>query len=332
LCRVRVAEVLRDFQAATLLDRAVTGGQVSGVDGGSVTSPGLALEVNLANPRSYATPGAAPNGADYVPLVAADGRRLAGADLRELAFAGARTLPARPMVWTTAADSPLGGPALFSGNGSDADSSAVLPVAVPQPETPGSPVLLTYTTSFALERGYDLGFTIVSTDGGRTYTPLRGLGTANGPLGPAYTGSSDGPRRVAFDLTPYAGQEILLGFRHLSDGSTNAGGWYVVDLEVGGSPVGEGGLPSGLRTITDIVNVPVAGWTVQVVGLDATGRRAHVVRLTGPDARLTPAEVAGLAGYPALVAIVGHEDPTGAVRQYAPYTLTVNGVLQPGGR
>lgn len=329
---VSFADVLRDFHAATLLDRAVTGGQVTGVDGGSVTSPGFDLQVNLANPRSYGTPGAAPNGADYVPLAGADGRRLTGSDLRSLAFAGARVLPARPMVWATAADSPLGGPALFSGNGPDADSSAVLPVAVPAAGADGAPVLLTYTTSFALERGYDLGFTVVSTDGGRTYTPLRGTGTANGPLGPAFTGSSDGPRRVAFDLSAYAGREVLLGFRHLSDGSTNAGGWYVADLEVGGRPLGERPVPSGLRTITEIVDLPVAGWTVQVVGLDAADRRAHVVRLAGPEAQLTSDQVASLGGFPALVAIVGHEDPTGAIRQYAPYALTVNGVVQAGGR
>ena len=32
-----------------------------------------------------------------------------------------------------------------------------------------------------------------------------------------------------------------------------------------------------------------------------------------------------------VVAIVAYDEPTEQVQQYAPYTLTVNGVLQPGG-
>ncbi len=32
-----------------------------------------------------------------------------------------------------------------------------------------------------------------------------------------------------------------------------------------------------------------------------------------------------------VVAIVATDDPTELVRQYAPYALTVNGTLQPGG-
>ena len=32
-----------------------------------------------------------------------------------------------------------------------------------------------------------------------------------------------------------------------------------------------------------------------------------------------------------VVAIVAYDEPTEQVQQYAPYTLTVNGVVQPGG-
>jgi len=32
-----------------------------------------------------------------------------------------------------------------------------------------------------------------------------------------------------------------------------------------------------------------------------------------------------------VVAIVAYDDPTEQAAQYAPYTLTVNGVVQPGG-
>lgn len=327
---VALASVLRDLQATVLLDGAVAEGQVTGVAPAEVTTPGLDLGVNLDNPRAYGAPGAAPNGADYVPLTAADGHRLNGAELSSLRFAGARVLPPVPLAWTLADSAALGGPALFSGNDASADASAVLPVRVPPTGPDGGPPTLTYTTSHALERGYDLGFTVVSADGGLTYRALAGTHTVDGPQGPALTGDSGGARTETFDLSAYAGSEELLGFRYVSDRTVSNGGWYVRDLAVAGVPLEV--TPALLRTVSAVVPFPVAGWAVQVVGLDAAGRRAHVVRLAGPDASLTDEQVASLAGFPALVAVVGYSDPTGAVRQYAPYTLTVNGVVQAGGR
>jgi len=66
----------------------------------------------------------------------------------------------------------------------------------------------------------------------------------------------------------------------------------------------------------------VHGWHVRLVGLDEQGRRARQVGVAGYRA---------LRGYPKIVAIVGYDEPTGQVTQYAPYALTANGVVQPGG-
>jgi hypothetical protein len=38
-----------------------------------------------------------------------------------------------------------------------------------------------------------------------------------------------------------------------------------------------------------------------------------------------------LSLFPKVVAVVAYDEPTEQVQQYAPYTLTVNGVTQPGG-
>ena len=38
-----------------------------------------------------------------------------------------------------------------------------------------------------------------------------------------------------------------------------------------------------------------------------------------------------LALFPKVVVEVAYDEPTELVQQYAPYTLTVNGVVQPGG-
>ena len=47
--------------------------------------------------------------------------------------------------------------------------------------------------------------------------------------------------------------------------------------------------------------------------------------------RSTGAQLALLAPFTKVVAIVAYDEPTEQVQQYAPYTLTVNGVVQPGG-
>ena len=61
-------------------------------------------------------------------------------------------------------------------------------------------------------------------------------------------------------------------------------------------------------------------WHVTLVGLN--GRRARAVPVE---------QFAALHDYPQVVAIVAYDEPTEQVTQYAPYTLTVNGVVQPGG-
>ena len=46
---------------------------------------------------------------------------------------------------------------------------------------------------------------------------------------------------------------------------------------------------------------------------------------------LNRAQLALACPFDKVVAIVAYDEPTEQVQQYAPYTLTVNGVLQPGG-
>ena len=65
---------MHDFQTMNLVDRALQPskgkGKLDGYPVGKVTTASLNAAVNLANPASYAKPGAAPNGADYVQLQA----------------------------------------------------------------------------------------------------------------------------------------------------------------------------------------------------------------------------------------------------------------------
>ena len=47
--------------------------------------------------------------------------------------------------------------------------------------------------------------------------------------------------------------------------------------------------------------------------------------------QLSRGQLALASPFQKVVAIVAYDEPTEQVQQYAPYTLKVNGVLQPGG-
>ncbi|WP_305784777.1 immune inhibitor A domain-containing protein [Symbioplanes lichenis] len=308
-----VYDVLHDFRTMSLVDKVAgeARGATVGVPREKVVAESLRATVNLDNPAAYDRPGAAPNGADYVRLRDARGRGWQGSELRSVRFTGAPTLPPQPLGWTVRDG------ALWSGDGNKADTAAIVPVDVP-----ASNPTLRLRSRYGAELGYDYGYVTVSVDGGRTYTPVAGDRTETGPLGPGVTGDSGGLVELEYDLSAYAGRSILLGFRYVSDAAVDEGGWYIDDVRLGDRLISDGSTLRGLRSPTQIVPIEVHAWDVRLVGIDAAAGRVRQV----PVARFGE-----LRDYPKVVAIVGYDEPTEQVRQYAPYTLTVNGVLQPGG-
>jgi hypothetical protein len=355
----RFADVLHKFELSTLLDRLVKQGTVTGVAKAEVTSTSLNAAVNLANPATYAKPGAAPNGADYVQLRAADSGLLPGDRLAAVHFDGARTLDPAPLQWTvvprtpllppvfppgvpgqpapppiTAPDIPLptDHPALFSGNGSNSDAAMVFRATVPTDDP-----VLTYTSTWSMENGFDWGYTIVSTDGGKTYLTLSNAHTrtttAPAPPGTGLTGSAPLATTESFDLAPYAGKQVILGFRYWSDALVNAGGWYIDEVHLGHRLVSDGSSTTPFASPSRLDPVPIEGWSVALVGLDEARHRAVVLRTDNAfDFDLTADRIREFAGYPELVAVVSCDDPSETLTTYVPYTLTLNGVVQPGGR
>ena len=325
----KVADVVHDYQTMNLVDRYLDSRRAK-VDGArlqDVTTRSLDATVNLGNPAAYAKPGAAPNGADYVTLF--DGRKAKGA-LQSVSFAGARTLAPQPLLWTSTSSTPTAAanpPVLWSGNSSNRDAAAITSVAVPA----GNPTL-TFSEQHLAEEGYDYAYTVVSTDGGATYTALANDSTVDGPLGPALNGDSAGFATQSFDLTPYAGKTVLLGFRYVSDGGVNDGGWYVDDVSVAGTTVSDGSSTAAFRSPTQITPTTVANWHVRLVGLDAAKSRALVVKRNGQYAfTLGARDLKPFASYPLVVAIVSYDEPTEQVQQYAPYALKLNGATLAGG-
>src|SRR5205814_879309 len=160
-------------------------------------------------------PGAAPNGADFVPLQAANGTVLNGRDLRSLSFNGSRSLPAIPLQWSVVTNDPdrNGNAVLWSGNSSNRDAAAITSVTVPP---------------------------------------------------------------------------------------------------------------------TEIKRVAVNNWHVKLIGFDERNAIALQGDLDGKFSfRLSRLELLLFSLFPKVIAVVSYDEPTEQVNQYAPYTLTVNGVVQP---
>jgi Immune inhibitor A peptidase M6 len=327
----KVYDVVHNYQLMNLLDAAVGAreGQVSGAARAKVTSASLTASLNLDNPTSYAIPGASPNGADYVRLRNAAGRTIRPEELRSLSFTGATSLPPQQLLWTVAAAPPGGATssALWSGNSTNLDSAAVTQVSVPTTNP-----TLTFNELHQAEAGYDYAYTVVSTDGGKTYTPLANANTVAGPYGPSLNGVATAFATQTFDLSAYAGQTILVGFRYVSDGGVNEGGWYVDDVTVGATLISDGSSLTPFRSPTQISPTQVANWDVRLVGLDAVHHKALVQDYNGKTSfSLTRAQLKKFEDYPMVVAVVAYDDPTEQVQQFAGYKLVANGVTQPGG-
>jgi hypothetical protein len=326
-----VYDVVHDFQTAVLVDRLVDvpSGVVTGISKTRVTSASLNSAVNLDNPSSYAAPGAPPNGADYVALRNSKGNFINGKDLQSLSFQGDPTLVPEPLKWTVVADPPehAGNPALWSGNTSNLDASAVTQVSVPTTNA-----TLSFADYHLAEATYDYAYTVVSTDGGKTFTALANDNTVDGPYGPALNGDSTAWATQTFDLSAYAGRTVLIGFRYVSDGGTNDGGWYVDDVKVGDTLINDGSTTEPFQSSTQARPVPVFNYNVRVVGYDSATRRVVVRQFGSNSFSLTPAQIARFKSFQRVIVLVAYDEPTEQYQPHALYTLTANGVVQPGGR
>jgi hypothetical protein len=326
--------VLHDFQSATLLDAFLDAdkkSKLSGIAKSQVVSKSLNASVNLDNPQSSADPGAAPNGADYVPL-RKDGKNLSGQDLESITFEGARTLPPLPLAWTIMSNDPdrPGNQVLFSGNDSNTDAAIVTHLSVPVTDP-----TLRFLAKYGAEATYDYGYVSVSTDGGKTYSAtIPGNHTvSDGPLGAGLNGTTAGFEPEEYDLSAYAGKDVLVSIRYVSDAGVNEGGLLVDDLTVGDTVVSDGSTLEPFDSPTEIVPTAVHNWNVRLIGLDARNHKAVQLTINGKfdfDLKADKRKIERLAGFGQIVAMVAYDEPTEQVQQYAPYTLTVNGVVQPG--
>lgn len=108
---------------------------------------------------------------------------------------------------------------------------------------------LRFYTWYDIEEGFDYGYVAVSTDSGRTWETLPGTSTTSedpneANYGHGYTGKSGAWLEERVDLTPFAGQRILLRFWYITDPGLTQPGWLLDEIaipEIGFSDGGERG-------------------------------------------------------------------------------------------
>ncbi|HEX3045925.1 MAG TPA: immune inhibitor A domain-containing protein [Bacillota bacterium] len=94
-----------------------------------------------------------------------------------------------------------------------------------------SSATLRFWTWYNIEEGYDFGYVEVSTDNGANWTNLPGNITSVYGGDNAVSGQSDWVEAM-FDLSAYAGRQILLRFRYYTDGGLTLPGWAIDDITV----------------------------------------------------------------------------------------------------
>jgi hypothetical protein len=301
-------------------------------------------EIRWATPEAYSTPGAPPNGSDYVQFRDAAGQTLSARQLNSIQFKGATEFAPLPTEWTIDANPPLqpGNAAYFGGRRDNMDNAMAHEVAVPAV----SPTLA-FDILWSTEVAFDTVFVQASTDGGKTWTSLSNpdMTTTLSPgadpklVGnlPGFNGESETWRHETIDLAPYAGQTILLSFRYITDSNTRGelfDGVWVDNITVNGVAVGDGTL-AGWKSLTELNPVKVNGFTVQLVGIDENKKTPTVLAIVplGPTFEANVSKIRSLIGTQAELtgAIVTYDEPTESINDYARYSLWANGILQPGG-
>ncbi len=88
---------------------------------------------------------------------------------------------------------------------------------------------------------------------------------------------------MSFDLTAYAGQDVLLAFRYITDWAVVYPGWYVDNVYVDGTLISDGSSTDPFMDITEILPIN-NNFTVTFVGMKERGRgnqyKVHTMSLS----------------------------------------------------
>lgn len=187
------------------------------------------MTVNFEKAVTYEKAGVPAWGGDFKSLEFED-------KIRTISFDGVDFLP---IPWKSVAD-PLGSNnmVLWGNEGDEADNAIIFEADL----TGLNSATLKFDNYVQIEEQWDFGMVQVSTDGGKTWTSLANENTRTDVVEegyprikenmPGFTGYYDGWQKETFDLTPYAGNKILVSFRYLTDWGYNDPGWYIDNIEI----------------------------------------------------------------------------------------------------
>ena len=126
----------------------------------------------------------------------------------------------------------------YGGKGDEIDHTMVTSVDL----TNASSAMLDFDAWYNIEKDWDFAMVQVSTDGGATWKSLSTPNTTSSlvsdgysdifPNLPGYTGSSNDWIHESIDLSEYAGQNIQIQFRYMTDWGTNLDGFFVDNVKV----------------------------------------------------------------------------------------------------
>ncbi|TGB01506.1 peptidase M6 [Halobacillus salinus] len=142
-------------------------------------------------------------------------------------------------IWESLQD-PLGSDneVLWGGEGDELDNNLIFKADL----TDVDKATLNFDHYVDIEETWDYGVVQVSTDDGQTWTSLSNENTRTDVVEegypkikenvPGFTGHFDDYQSESFDLSEYAGQEVHISFRYLTDWGYNDAGWFIDNIEV----------------------------------------------------------------------------------------------------
>lgn len=185
--------------------------------------------VNFEKAKQYEKDGVPAWGADYKVLDF-------DSKIKDITFNGIDFLP---MKWETVADPLDSANDVFWGNeGHEADHNLIFEADLSNV----SEATLNFDHYMDIEEQWDFGAVQVSTDNGQSWTSLANENTRSDivPEGypkikenlPGFTGHSEDWGQESFDLSEYAGQQVHISFRYLTDWGYNDTGWFIDNIAI----------------------------------------------------------------------------------------------------
>lgn len=192
--------------------------------------------------------------------------------------------------WTSVQD-PERGTVLWGNLGDQADNFLIKELDL----TNQTAATVSFDTKYNIEEQWDFGAVQVSVDNGKTWTSLANADTRSDIVNngypkikanlPGFTGSSGGWKTESFDLSKYAGEKVLLGFRYMTDWSYNESGWYVSSLKLNGTVIDPMTSASGFMSLEQATREYV-NYQVEFIGYkkgQANGNDNHLNAIRFPD-------------------------------------------------